>query len=654
MVVEDEGIVAMDIRNSLEAMGYDICAAASSGEEALLKADETRPDLVLMDIVLKGEMDGIAAAGLIGGRFHIPVVYLTAYADDDTLQRAKITTPYGYITKPFTDRELHVAVEIALYRHQAETRIKKTEHRLAAVLRSVGDAVIASDREGRITFMNQTAEKLTGWRCEEAISKKLTEILGIKPEELENLERHLVEKVMTEGLIINLLEDHILVAKDGSSTAISDSVAPIRDDDGKTPGTVFVFRDISERKQVEQRNKQLQEQLFQAQKMESVGRLAGGVAHDFNNMLGVILGHAELAILKENADRPLLADLLEIKKAAERSADITRRLLAFARKQTIFPQVLDLNETAAGMLKMLQKLIGEDIQLVWQPQANLWPIKMDPSQIDQILANLSVNARDAIAGTGELTIKTTNVIAAEADCADRPGFVPGEYVLLSVSDSGCGMDQEIKDKLFEPFFTTKEVGKGTGLGLAMIYGIVKQNNGFIDVESEPGLGTTFRIYFPRHNAPADSPETKETVEPIIGGCETILMAEDEESMLELGAAMLEHLGYKVLRAPLPDEAIRAAQGHSERIDLLVTDVVMPQMNGKKLAETIKSIHPGIATLFMSGYTANVIAHQGILDSDTLFIQKPFTRRALAAMVRKALEQGKSSFMGQSSGKWRSA
>ncbi len=638
MIVEDESIVALDIRSGVEAMGYAVCAMASSGEEAIQKAGETGPDLVLMDIVLKGRMDGIEAAGKIVERFKMPVIYLTAYDDDDTLRRAGITTPYGYITKPFNNRELRVAIEIALYKHQAEAKIKKTEQRLAAILRSVGDAVIASDREGRIVFMNQTAERLTGWERAAALGRKMVEVLGIKAEDMESLERHLAEKVLTEGLIINLLEDHMLVAKDGTATPISDSVAPIHNDDGESPGTVLVFRDISERKRVEEENKRLQDQLFQAQKMESIGRLAGGVAHDFNNMLGVILGHAELAMMKADAGRPLLADLLEIKKTAERSADITRRLLAFARKQTISPLVLDLNLTAVGMLRMLQKLIGEDIQLVWRPGANLWPVKMDPAQIDQILANLSVNARDAIAGTGKITIETSNIIADEPYCADHPGFAPGEYVLLAVSDSGCGMDEDIKDKLFEPFFTTKEAGKGTGLGMAMIYGIVKQNNGYIDVESEPGLGATFRIYIPRHIGASEGLQAKSPEAPIKRGSETVLVVEDERSLLELSKIMLEQLGYRVLTASLPDEAIRQAGECPGKVDLLLTDVVMPGMNGYDLAKTILSLHPELKVLFMSGYTANVIAHHGVLDEGVHFIQKPFSHRDLAARVRETLDR----------------
>lgn len=640
MIVEDESIVALDIRSGVEAMGYAVCAVASSGEEAMQKAGETGPDLVLMDIVLKGSMDGIETAGQIVERFKLPVIYLTAFDDDDTLRRARITTPYGYIVKPFTNRELRVAIEIALYKHQAEAKIKKTEQRLAAILRSVGDAVIASDREGRIVFMNPTAERLTGWEREAALGRKLAEVLGINPEDMGGLERHLAEKVLTEGLIINLLEDHMLVAKDGTATPISDSAAPIRSDDGENPGTVLFFRDISKRKRVEEENKRLQDQLFQAQKMESVGRLAGGVAHDFNNMLGVILGHAELAMMKADAGRPLLADLVEIKKAAERSADVARRLLAFARKQTISPRALDLNLTAAEMLRMLQKLIGEDIQLAWRPGQNLWPVKMDPAQIDQILANLSVNARDAITGTGEITIETRNMAADGSYCADHPGLVPGEYVLLAVSDSGCGMDKDIRDRLFEPFFTTKETGKGTGLGLAMIYGIVKQNNGFIEVESEPGRGATFRIYIPRHIGASEGLQEESPEAPIERGSETVLVVEDDKALLDMGRTMLEQLGYRVLAASLPDEAVRQAKECPAALDLLVTDVVMPGMNGHELAQTIRSLHPGLGVLFMSGYTANVIAHHGVLDEGIHFIQKPFSYRDLAARVREALDRRK--------------
>ncbi len=408
--------------------------------------------------------------------------------------------------------------------------------------------------------------------------------------------------------------------------------------DGK-PGRLAGTRaDINDRKLAEEEREKLQSQLTQAQKMESVGRLAGGIAHDFNNMLGVILGHTEMAIMKSGTKQPLSNHLQEIQKAANRSADLTRQLLAFARKQTIAPIVLDLNEVIEGMLKMLRRLIGEDIDLVWLPEASSSSVKIDPSQVDQILANLCVNARDAIAGVGKVTIETGTASFDESYCADHVGFVPGEYVLLAVSDNGSGMDKAVMDKLFEPFFTTKAVGKGTGLGLATVYGIVKQNNGFINVYSEPRQGTTFRIYLPRHLGQAEQTSKNELTATKLTGNETILLTEDEPSILEMTAIMLEGMGYTVLKASTPREAIRMAEEHMGNIQLLITDVVMPEMNGRDLGSNILSRYPDVKHLFMSGYTANVIAHHGVLDKGVHFIQKPFSLKSLAAKVRQALDK----------------
>ena len=395
-------------------------------------------------------------------------------------------------------------------------------------------------------------------------------------------------------------------------------------------GTAFV-EDITERKKTE-------EQLRQAQKMESVGRLAGGVAHDFNNMLGVILGHAEMIMEQMDSSQPFFNNLQEIQTAAQRSADLTRQLLAFARKQTISPKVLDLNKTVESILMMLRRLIGEDIDLAWLPGKKLWRINIDPSQIDQILANLCVNARDAISDTGKLTIETGTIVFDEVYCAQHEGFKPGEYILLAVSDNGCGMDTDTQNNIFEPFFTTKELGKGTGLGLATVYGIVKQNNGFINVYSEPDQGTTFKIYLPRHMGKTDQTREKKSVEPSVHGDETILLVEDEPAILNLTTMMLQRLGYTVLAASTPGETIRLAREHSGKIDLLMTDVVMPEMNGRDLAKKLLSLYPNLKRLFMSGYTANVIAHHGVLDEGVHFIQKPFSKKDLATIVKKVLEE----------------
>jgi signal transduction histidine kinase/FixJ family two-component response regulator len=387
-------------------------------------------------------------------------------------------------------------------------------------------------------------------------------------------------------------------------------------------------------------NAALEHQLQRAQKLEAVGRLAGGVAHDFNNMLGAILGHLELVMDQVAPELPIHEDLVEIRKAAQRSADLTRQLLAFAREQTAARQVLDLNTTVDGMLKMLQRFLGEHIVLAWAPAAAVWPIHVDPSQIDQILANLCINARDAISGTGTLRIETANVEIDEPASAATPGSAPGDYIRLVVADDGCGMSQETLARIFEPFFTTKELGTGTGLGLATVYGIIQQNHGFVEVRSEPGRGTTFAVHLPRYTgAPDEDPRRVRAppASPPAHGTETILLVEDEPAILRMTTRLLEQQGFEVLSAGAPAEAIRRAKEHPGAIDLLMTDVVMPEMNGRELGNTLLATRPGLKRLYMSGYTADIIAHHGVLDEGVHFLQKPFSRAEAAAKVRAALD-----------------
>jgi PAS domain S-box-containing protein len=424
---------------------------------------------------------------------------------------------------------------------------------------------------------------------------------------------------------------------DGAIRHIKANGLVIRGIDGTAERMIGVNADITDKILAEEERTRLEAQLQQAQKMESVGRLAGGVAHDFNNMLTIILGYTQLALQDANLSQPLHTNLEQIRNAAERSAELTRHLLAFARKQIIAPKVLDLNETVAGMLKMLQRLLGEDIHLVWKPATNLWPVKMDSSQIDQILANLCVNARDAIAGVGKIIIGTENIALDEEYCDTRLGFPPGEFVQLVVSDNGCGMDRETLANIFEPFFTTKSIGKGTGLGLSTVYGIVKQNNGFINVYSEPNQGTTFSIYLPSHVGTAGPSIMQVTAEPASHGHEIILLVEDEPAILNITTQMLKMQGYTVLAASTPNEAIRLAKEYADEIHILMTDVIMPEMNGRDLAKTLLSSYPHLKQLFMSGYTADVIAIQGVLDEGAYFIQKPFSMKGLASKVREVLD-----------------
>jgi signal transduction histidine kinase/CheY-like chemotaxis protein len=388
----------------------------------------------------------------------------------------------------------------------------------------------------------------------------------------------------------------------------------------------------------EQDREKLREQLVQAQKLESIGRLAGGVAHDFNNMLAVILGRCEIALESLTASHPVQRDLREIEAAAQRSAELTKQLLAFARKQIICPKVLSLNDTVSGMLTMLRRLIGEDVELEFIPGPLLSKVKMDPTSVDQILANLAINARDAITqGNGKITIETQNASLDESYVARHAGAQVGDRVMLAFSDNGYGMGKDVVEHLFEPFFTTKALGQGTGLGLATVYGIVQQNSGSIEVYSEPGLGTTFKLYFPTCEVD-DTAVAGAATSEIPKGCgELILIVEDEEAILGMAKTMLERVGYRVLAESSPGKAMELLAESDAKVKLLLTDVVMPQYNGRQIAEILKQTEPDLRVLYMSGYTTNVIAHHGVLEDGVAFIQKPFTLRELATKVRGVLD-----------------
>jgi PAS domain S-box-containing protein len=522
-------------------------------------------------------------------------------------------------------------------RKQAENDLENEKRFLAAVFDNIEESIVICDENGALLRFNKAARKLHGLpekpitpdQWSEHYSLFMKDGITQMPTEEIPLYRALQGEHVRDA-------EMLVVLPDTTPRYLVCNGQRLTNNSGKTIGAVVAMHDDTRRRMAEMEQEKLQAQLHQAQKLESVGRLAGGVAHDFNNMLGVILGHTELALLKTDEDNDLVSDLNEIQKAAKRSADITKQLLAFARKDIISPRKLDLNDTVESMLNMLRRLIGEDIDLVWKPAAHIWPVKMDPSQIDQILANLCVNARDAIAGVGKLTIETERKSFDEEYCKEHPGFIPGDYVLLAVSDNGCGMDKETLDNLFEPFFTTKDVGKGTGLGLATVYGIVKQNNGFINVYSEHSQGSTFKIYLPRLVADEDTNMVMSEKKATAGGTETILLVEDEPSILRMTRMMLEKKGYTVIPAISPAEAMEKAKNHSGTIDLLMTDVIMPEMNGKDLAGKIIILHPGIKLLFMSGYTADIIGHQKIMEAGSAFIQKPFSMADMTEKVRELL------------------
>jgi PAS domain S-box-containing protein len=412
---------------------------------------------------------------------------------------------------------------------------------------------------------------------------------------------------------------------------------PLRNASGEILKWFGTCTDIEDIKRAEDEREQLQAQFTQAQKMESVGRLAGGVAHDFNNMLMGIMGYAELCRGNIAPDHPIREWLNEIILAVERSAQLTHQLLAFARKQVITPKVLDISDAITGILKLLRRLIGEDIAITWRTGPGVWPVKMDPAQIDQILANLVVNSRDAIGGVGSIGIEISNAILDQSYCAEHPGSLPGNFVLLTVSDTGCGMPEEVLDHLFEPFFTTKCEGAGTGLGLATVYGIVKQNDGFINVYSVAGKGTTFNIYLPRCVTAEAAEAAVQIPAELPRGNETILLVDDEKSIRITTQFFLEDLGYTLLVAEAPEKALRLVAEHPGEIHLLIADVIMPGMSGHDLANRLLEFRPTIKRLFISGFTADIIAQRGILDDGVNFLAKPFGRDQLARKVREVLE-----------------
>jgi|GEM_PF-3566715 len=506
-------------------------------------------------------------------------------------------------------------------RFKAEEKLRMASEEWQTTFDSTSDLFFLIDKDFKIskankaaaTFLNQPQEEIVGKHCYQLMHTSDLPPLECPLSKLQQTMKH---------------EDSELYLKDREMW-MQVSVDPIFDKNGELLRVVHIVRDITNRKKLE-------DQLRQAQKMEAIGTLAGGVAHDFNNMLSIIIGYTELALDRDDTTLELNTHLKEVRKAAGRSADLTRQLLTFARKQAIAPRVLNVNEAVTGMLKMLQRLIGEAVEIVWQPGDDLWPLWMDPSQVDQILANLCVNARDAIAGTGTITIATRNIIIDMSDGVDLPEALPGQYVLLAIHDNGCGMDNDTISKIFEPFFTTKGHREGTGLGLATVYGIVKQNNGHLRVHSKPGIGSTFNIYLPKHFGMSTSPGEPIQADPLPRGTETILLVEDAQPILKMVIHMLKSYGYQVLAASSPEEALQIARRNTGTIDLLLTDVVMPGMNGRELAKAISAILPRIKCLYMSGHAGNVMEGLGISEEGLHFIQKPFSVQTLAVKLHETL------------------
>ena len=520
-------------------------------------------------------------------------------------------------------------------RKQVEAALRLSEERFRLAMEATKDGLWDWDLSAGSVYYSPSYWAMLGYDEHEKTPDASAWMENIHPEDRDGVLTANTDCI--ENRCESFLVEYRMRTRDGGWKWIQGrGKAVARDEHGQALRLVGTHIDITERKKTEEEREKLEAQLLQSQKMESVARLAGGIAHDFNNMLMVLQGHADLAMMHMDPENPLYRRFSAIREIVDRSADLTRQLLAFARKQPIAPRMLSLNTCIENMLSILRRLIGEDITLTWLPEQELWLVKADPSQIDQILANLCVNARDAINGVGRIIVETQNCTLDAHYCALNEGCIPGDYVRISVGDNGSGMDKETLARVFEPFFTTKGVGKGTGLGLATVYGIVRQNNGFVNVYSEPGQGTVFTLYFPRVAESADQEVEEQSIEPV-GGAETILVVEDEQTILEMATEMLQHLGYTVISSTSPKEALRKCNLYGGKIDLLLTDVIMPEMNGRDLAHQIQQGHPRVKSLFMSGYTADIIASQGVLEEGIHFIQKPFSHTNLAAKVRQVLD-----------------
>lgn len=515
------------------------------------------------------------------------------------------------------------------------SRLRESEDNYRGIFSNSMEGILQITLEG--TILNANPAMIHMLHCKSIEDMKqsynnLKEKLYINPEDRDRLIQLIIEKGRVKQKEIQYR------CKDGETIWVSVSSLLIQDESGKPVRIESLISDITERKIIEQEKEKLFEELVQAQKLEAVGQLAGGVAHDFNNMLAVILGRAELSLLKMDKSDPIHDSLVEIYDAADHSVNLTRQLLAFARKQSATPEVININKVIRNMHKLLRRLINEDVELTFIPGEEIWDIYIDPDQVGQILTNMCVNARDSIEGIGKITIKTENVVINSEISRQIEGIPPGDYICLSVEDTGSGMDKETQEHIFEPFFTTKELGKGTGLGLSTIYGIVKQNNGRINVYSEPESGTVFKIYLPRHSGPQTDKDQKSCMDETPVSAGTILLVEDDPRLLGLTRVILESIGCRVISAEAPAKAIKIAQNMDNQFDLLFTDVVMPQMNGHELFLKISEIRPGIKCLFMSGYSSDILAPKGIIEKDINFIQKPFTLKGLTDKINAIMKK----------------
>jgi hypothetical protein len=603
--------------------GYEVAGIAESSEEALAKTEELKPELILMDIRIKGAMDGIETAAKLRERYDIPVIYLTAHTDQQTIDRAKITGAFGFLTKPIHHTSLATAIEMAIHKHRADRAARHHRAWMSTVLGTMADAMIVIDRDRKVQFLNRPAEALTGWKNEAALQQDIAQVLPL--EYLDgNADAAALLFPAPEIKSASRLPRGLRASRrSGSSFPVEGEIAPSVDN-GIVVGSVITFRDATARQAEEN-------ELRHQHKMQAVGRLAAGIAHDFNNLLFLILGYADEVMRSPHLNEADLAAIGEIKKAGKSAVGITQQLLRFGRKEALEIRELNLNEVIRDTEELLRRMGGPNVTWSFRLQEDLKKIRGDFGQIKQILMNLCANARDAMPAGGHVTIATSNV---DGPRADFTGNVRDRFVTLTVSDTGAGMSAETAKHLFEPFFTTKEPGSGTGLGLSIVHSIVTDHGGSIHVDAEPGKGALFTIYFPQASAGApraNNPQPGREEDP-----PTILLVEDQHDVRRLLRAYLEECGCRILEADNGAEAIRIGQEHPDPIHMLITDVVMPEAGGFEVARALRGQRGLTNTIFISGYAQELVDGLEDLPAGARFLPKPFTKRDLLRTVSDLL------------------
>jgi len=629
LIVEDEGIIAGHIASLLSKTGYEVAGIVESSEEALAKIPELNPALVLMDIRIKGSMDGIETTAKLRECLDVPVVYLTAHTDQQTIDRAKITGAFGFLTKPIHHTSLATTIEMAIHKHRADRAVRHQRAWMSTVLGTMADAMAVIDRDGKVQFLNGPAEQLTGWVNEEARNRDIAAVLPLRQAASGLPANQVLFPPSSPQPPGHLPVGLIAGGRSGKPFPIEGEIAPSVDN-GRVVGAVITFRDATSRQARETETRQ-------QHKMQAVGRLAAGVAHDFNNLLFVILGYTDEMLRTCAVGEPDRQALLEIRKAGENATSITQRLLQFSRREPIEKQDVNLNDLIGDMEELFRRVGGSSIRWKFRLHQGLGAVRADAGQLKQVLMNMVGNARDAMPGGGSVTIETANVDMPRAGSRlnRREAFV-----VLSVTDTGTGMSAETAEHLFEPFFTTKEPGSGTGLGLSIIHSIITDIGGTIHVDSEPGKGATFTVYLPRAGAPLELPAVDDPVSREVSGPATVLLVEDQESVRRLLCDYLVGTGCNVLEATNGEEAIRIADEHHGPIDLLITDVMMPRANGFAVARALAERRAEMKVMFISGYAEGLENGLESLPAGARFLPKPFARSDLLKNVNDLLGEEK--------------